>query len=139
MNPTADNNMTPEVSASEAQLPTTDNMAQSIETPRQTMLFDRADFIPEGSLDEATETLRRAVVLRDFLCEHGSGTFEAAIAAAGMPLAPPPPMRACVVNCRAPIVAMREGWAIPSGGIARARLSDAAHGGRIGHYRKGQP
>ncbi len=138
MNPTTTNNMTPEVSASEVQLPTTDNMAQYIETPRQTMLFDRSDFIPEGTRDEATETLRRAVVLRDYLREHGSGTLEAAIAAAGMPVAPPSPMRACVVNCRAPIVAMREGWAIPSGGIARARLSEAAHGGRIGHYLKGR-
>jgi len=114
------------------------NYTERIAAPRQTMLFDRADFIPEADANEAAETARRAVALRDFLREHGSGTLEAALAAAGMPLAPPAPMRAWVVNCRAPIVAMREGWAVPSGGIARARISIAAHGGRIGHYLKGQ-
>lgn len=107
--------------------------------PHQSTLFDRADYIPEEIGNEAAETARRAVALRDFLRANGSGTLEAALAAAGLPLVPPAPMRACVVNCRAPIVAMREGWAVPSGGIARACLSAAAHGGRIGHYRKAQP
>jgi hypothetical protein len=109
------------------------------ESAVQSTLFDRADFIPEASADEAAETARRAVALRDYLRANGSGTLEAALTAAGLPLVPPAPLRACVVNSRAPIVAMREGWAIPSGGIARACLSAAAHGGRIGHYRKAQP
>jgi len=103
----------------------------------QTMLFDRADYIPEASSDEAGETYRRAVVLRDYLAKVGGGTFEGAIAAAGLPLPPPLPMRAFVVNCAAPKLAMRLGWAIPSGGIARAQLSRAGHGGRIGHYLRG--
>ena len=113
--------------------------SKHISTPHQTILFDRAEYIPAADDDEACETLRRAIALRDFLREHGSGTLEAALAAAGMPLAPPSPMRAFVVNCRAPIVAMKYGWAIPSGGIARARISIAAHGGRIGHYLRGAP
>lgn len=115
------------------------NAGNLVETAVQSTLFDRADFIPEETGDEAAETARRAVALRDYLRAHGSGTLEAALDAAGLSLVPPAPLRACVVNCRAPIVAMREGWAIPSGGISRACLSVAAHGGRIGHYRKGQP
>lgn len=110
------------------------------ETAVQSTLFDRADFIPEESGGEAAETARRAVALRDYLRANGSGTLEAALVAAGLPVAPPAPLRACVVNCRAPIVAMKEGWAVPSGGIARACLSAAAHRGRIGHYLlKAQP
>jgi hypothetical protein len=104
----------------------------------QSTLFDRTDFIPQETGGEAAETTRRAIALRDFLRANGSGTLEAALVAAGLPLAPPAPMRAYVVNCRAPIVAIREGWAVPSGGIARACLSAAAHRGRIGHYRRAQ-
>ena len=101
--------------------------------PKQETLFDVSVFIPEGDLDEVAETYARARVLRDFLIASGGGTFEAAIAWAG--LLPLPKGRACVVNCRAPIVAIRNGWAIPSGGICRGKLAPQAHGGRIGHYK----
>lgn len=103
----------------------------------QTTLFDRTDFIRMAGGDESAEIYYRATVMRDFLRIHRTGTFEAALVEAGVPLTPPSPMRAYVVNCRAPKVAMREGWAIKSGGMPRATFSEAAHGGGIRHYRYG--
>lgn len=116
----------------------TANVGNPSEKRRQSTLTDlTGEALPsvtplaEGS--EEGETLRRAEVLRDYLATHGSGTFEQAIAAAGLPPAPPPPMRAYVVNSHAPSMAMRMGWAVPSGGICRANAPQA-NGGRIGHY-----
>ena len=119
----------PEVSSN----PTAGAYSSLIKIPKQETLFDVSAFIPVGNMDEAAETYVRARVLRDYLIANGAGTFEAAIAWAGLP--PLPRGRACVVNCRAPIVAIRNGWAIPSGGICRGKLAPQAHGGRIGHYK----
>ena len=130
-NPANDNTpgRKPEVSST----PTARDSQNVPQFPVQTTLFDVSDFIPEGDLNEAAETLARAMVLRDYLQACGAGTFEAAIAWAGLP--PLPKGRACVVNCRAPIEAMKMGWAIPSGGICRSTLARQAHRGKIGHYR----
>lgn len=135
MRPTAPrDNQGPSVAAPEPHNPTAGHLTNLPQFPVQTTLFNVEDFIPEGDTNEAAETYARAKVLRDYLQACGAGTFEAAIAWAGLP--PLPKGRACVVNCRAPIVAIKNGWAIPSGGICRGKLAPQAHGGRIGHYKR---
>ena len=129
----SENNRGPSVSAPEPLNQTADHAVSVRQAPVQTTLFNVEDFIPEGDTDEAAETYYRATVLRDYLIAVGPGTFEAAIAWAGLP--PLPKGQTLVVNCRAPIEAMKKGWAIPSGGICRSTLARQAHRGRIGHYR----
>ena len=121
----------PEVSSN----PTAGHVANVPQFPVQTTLFDVSQFIPDGDMNEAAEMLERAIAMRDYVQKVSEYTYlEDAVEWAGLP--PRPRGRAFVVNSGAPLLALKLGWVIRTGGKRAAEKFSQSHGGLVRQYRR---
>lgn len=134
--PTApENNRGPSVSAPGPHNPTAGHVANVPQFPVQTTLFDVSDFIPKDEMNEAAEMLERAIAMRDYVQKVAEYTYlEDAVEWAGLP--PRPRGRAFVVNSGAPLLALRMGWVVRSGGKRAAEKFTQSHKGLVRQYRR---
>jgi len=94
--------------------------------------------VPDPTLIEAAEIVRRAQLFCDFLRRHGqSSTLESALGAVGEQIAPPVGCRARCVNPGAVLFAKRRGWIIRDGEAIAS--GPQAHGGLIRRWQASSP